>query len=329
MFPRFLPRVAVLAAGLTAARCLAPGTGEAAAIALPLPAKGNLPDDLRIRVLGTASFQGRYTALVQDLNTHSDSFYRVGDPVYGYQITDISDSGMRVEKGGRSWTVPMTVSGTPDPQQTSPTSSNGFLTASAPSGVTPNLYLPSSGGESGSTVASATGPRPNFYLDGPAGTQWDLWTPERKLPATAGEAAARVADLASGRFILPVASFKRLSSRFGTRIHPIRKTRRMHKGIDLSAKTGTRILAADSGKVIWSGWKSGFGYCIQIDHHNGYTTTYGHCSKLVADTGDNVRRGEYIAEVGSTGHSTGPHLHFEVRKSGKPIDPMQFFKGKL
>ncbi len=103
----------------------------------------------------------------------------------------------------------------------------------------------------------------------------------------------------------------------------------MHKGLDFAAKTGTRILAADSGKVIWSGWKGGYGYCLQIDHGGGYTTTYGHCSKLIADTGDNVRRGDYVANVGSTGQSTGPHLHFEVRKNGKPIDPMQFFKGKL
>lgn len=335
-----MTRVLALTAGLCALPC---GVGrhlEAASVGDTRPASSGLPADLRIRVLGTASFQGRYTALIQDLNTLSDSFYRVDDSVYGYRVLEITDSGIRVEKGDRSYTVAVELSSAPSsPASQAPASAssadggapNGYLSASA-GGVTPNLYLPGDGasGEVGrDALASAGGPRPNFYLDGPAGTQWDLWTPERKLPAAASEAAARVADMVGGRFIVPVATFKRLSSKFGYRVHPIKGGRRMHKGLDFSAKTGTRILAADSGKVIWSGWKGGYGYCLQIDHQNGYTTTYGHCSKLVADVGDNVRRGEYVAEVGSTGHSTGPHLHFEVRKSGKPIDPAQFFKDKL
>jgi murein DD-endopeptidase MepM/ murein hydrolase activator NlpD len=98
----------------------------------------------------------------------------------------------------------------------------------------------------------------------------------------------------------------------------------MHKGIDLSARPGTRIFAAAPGVVTWSGWKGGYGYCIIIDHKNGMSTLYGHCSKLVADVGDYVRAGEYIAEVGSTGASTGPHLHFEVHRNGVAVDPMPY-----
>jgi murein DD-endopeptidase MepM/ murein hydrolase activator NlpD len=273
----------------------------AAAAAPQLPA----PENLNIRIVGTASFQGKQTALIEDVNTNTDSFYKVGDPIYGHKITAIGTDGISLEKLGKRYFVAFT----PDAVRARTDETDKKV-------VVANTYLPS---HHSAPLA------PNFYLDAPKSTQWDLWTNTAvaSLPKT-----SRTKDL-GGRFAMPLASYKRLSSKFGYRRHPIGGGSKMHKGIDLAARPGTKIMAADSGTVRFSGWKGGYGYCIIIDHHNGYSTTYGHCRKLVADTGDNVRRGDYIAEVGSTGASTGPHLHFEIRQKNVPVDPLQYFKGVL
>lgn len=100
-----------------------------------------------------------------------------------------------------------------------------------------------------------------------------------------------------------------------------------HKGMDIAAPTGTDIKAFMSGTVISSGWNnSGYGYLVTIRHSNGLVTYYAHCSKLLVKAGQHVERGQHIAEVGSTGNSTGPHLHFEVRRSGSPVNPRGYLK---
>ncbi len=115
-----------------------------------------------------------------------------------------------------------------------------------------------------------------------------------------------------------------ISSRFGWRTHPILGTRRFHAGLDFAADYGSPIRAAERGVVIFSGWYGGYGNAVIIDHGNGITTLYGHASELYVNEGQTVQRGEAIAAVGSTGLSTGPHLHFEVRKSGEPVDPIAY-----
>lgn len=120
----------------------------------------------------------------------------------------------------------------------------------------------------------------------------------------------------------------RLSSRFGIRYHPILRQRKLHTGDDLAAPYGTPIRAAHGGHVLWSGWKKAYGNTVIVDNGHGLTTLYGHASKLGVKQGQPLKRGEYIGNVGSTGWSTGPHLHFEVRKNGKPIDPTPYLHGK-
>jgi murein DD-endopeptidase MepM/ murein hydrolase activator NlpD len=120
----------------------------------------------------------------------------------------------------------------------------------------------------------------------------------------------------------------RISSRFGMRFHPILRRRKMHTGDDLAARYGAPIKAAHNGRVLWSGWKKAYGNTIIIDNGNGVTTLYGHASKLGVRPGQPIKRGEYIGNVGSTGWSTGPHLHFEVRKNGKPINPTPYLHGQ-
>ncbi|MFO8174475.1 MAG: M23 family metallopeptidase [Gemmatimonadota bacterium] len=128
--------------------------------------------------------------------------------------------------------------------------------------------------------------------------------------------------------ILPAAGV--LSSRFSTsRLHPIHHRKLPHEGVDVSASLGTPILAAAKGIVTFSGWMSGLGYTIEIDHGYGYTTRYGHASKLLAQRGQEVTRGEVIAQVGSTGISTSPHLHYEVRIGGRAVNPMNYVIGNI
>lgn len=117
-----------------------------------------------------------------------------------------------------------------------------------------------------------------------------------------------------------------LSSTFGYRIHPKRKKRHLHSGIDLAAKSGTPIACAGNGKVIFAGWKSGYGYVVVVDHGNGYETLYAHCSKLAVTAGQAVTTGKTIGYVGRTGVATGSHLHFEVRKNGVYRNPLKYLK---
>jgi murein DD-endopeptidase MepM/ murein hydrolase activator NlpD len=95
----------------------------------------------------------------------------------------------------------------------------------------------------------------------------------------------------------------------------------MHEGIDIAAPLGATIAAAADGRVIFAGEEGGYGNVVIIDHGNDLATLYGHCSQIFVATGQDVQRGQAIAAVGSTGHSTGPHLHFEVRVGGSPVDP--------
>ncbi len=128
----------------------------------------------------------------------------------------------------------------------------------------------------------------------------------------------------NGKFILPLASYTRISSPFGYRIHPITGTRKLHSGIDYAAPGGTAIFAAEDGVVLTSGWINGYGYTVTINHGSGYVTLYAHCSTLIAKAGQKVTKGQTIARVGSTGNSTGNHLHFEVKVNGVAQNPANF-----
>ncbi len=128
--------------------------------------------------------------------------------------------------------------------------------------------------------------------------------------------------LGTGKYIWPVRG--RITSYFGYRYHPILKKRKYHSGIDISSPYGSLILAADSGVVVFAGLNGGYGKMIIIDHGSEISTVYGHCSLLQVDQGQSVTKGQTIALVGSTGLSTGPHLHFEVRKNGVPGDPLHY-----
>ncbi|AFS79835.1 peptidase M23B [Gottschalkia acidurici 9a] len=122
---------------------------------------------------------------------------------------------------------------------------------------------------------------------------------------------------ATGHFMTPARGT--ITSRFGARWG------KSHQGIDIGARIGTPITASDGGTVIYSGYNNGgYGYMVEIDHGNGYVTRYAHCSKLYVNKGDKIAKGDVIAAVGNTGRSTGPHLHFEVRKNGVAQNPESY-----
>ena len=115
-----------------------------------------------------------------------------------------------------------------------------------------------------------------------------------------------------------------ITSGFGTRSEPFTGGRAHHLGIDFSARTGDPVSAAAGGVVSFAGVKSGYGNVVVVDHGNGYSTLYGHNSRLIVRAGDIVRAGQQLAKAGSTGRSTGPHVHFEVHDNGRPVNPRKF-----
>ena len=135
------------------------------------------------------------------------------------------------------------------------------------------------------------------------------------------EGQKRLSQVWRGSFIPPVNSY-RITSRFGMRFHPIVKEYRPHTGVDMACPHGTTIKAAAGGVVTYVGWMGVYGNTIIIDHGGGMSTVYAHGSSMSVRRGATVRQGEAIGRVGSTGWSTGPHLHFEVRKNGVPINPL-------
>lgn len=149
------------------------------------------------------------------------------------------------------------------------------------------------------------------------------------MPVSAPKAVQAVGDssLAGGimKFLQPIAG--KISSYFGMRKDPFTGEAQFHRGVDIAAKEGTPIYPAAPGKVIFSGSKGGYGNLVEVRHHDGTITKYGHTSKNIVKQGDTVNPSRPIAYVGSTGRSTGPHLHFEVVKNGGSIDPMSLMHG--
>lgn len=128
-------------------------------------------------------------------------------------------------------------------------------------------------------------------------------------------------DYSGGIMAWPSPGVTRVTSEFGYRIHPILKVRKLHTGIDIGCPSGTNIVAANYGKIIKAGWNGSYGNMIMVDHGGGIVTLYAHNNSILAKVGDTVERGQTIAKSGSTGRSTGPHLHFEVRVNGKYQNP--------
>ncbi|HOT28395.1 MAG TPA: M23 family metallopeptidase [Candidatus Ozemobacteraceae bacterium] len=128
----------------------------------------------------------------------------------------------------------------------------------------------------------------------------------------------------NGSFLMPVSG--EISSRFGRRAHPFRRVTHFHTGIDIRARRGTPIMAAAAGRIVYAGWKRGYGLMVEIEHGSGFRSVYAHCSKLQVRVGTMVQPGSPIGLVGSTGVTTGSHLHFEIMRGSVLLDPLSFFR---
>jgi len=147
--------------------------------------------------------------------------------------------------------------------------------------------------------------------------------PSKPAPKpSSGSKPSSVGAKSSKGFIRPVSG--RITSKFGMRFHPVLKYSRLHTGVDFGVPTGTPVYAVQSGTVVMAGWKGGYGYTVVINHGNGIATLYAHNSRIPVRAGQHVKQGQPIAYSGSTGLSTGPHLHFEVRVNGTPVDPLKW-----
>ncbi len=131
-------------------------------------------------------------------------------------------------------------------------------------------------------------------------------------------------EYVGGVLAWPAPGVTRVTSEFGYRYHPILHYNKLHTGMDIGAPSGTTIVAANAGTVIKAGWNNSYGYMVMIDHGGGIVTLYAHNSELLVSTGDIVTRGQSISKSGSTGMSTGPHLHFEVRVNGEYVNPRDY-----
>lgn len=143
------------------------------------------------------------------------------------------------------------------------------------------------------------------------------------------EALERLETVKTAARTLPIhnpAPGKAVSSSYGIRKDPLIGRPAMHAGIDFRAGIGTHILATGAGTVIKAGWNGGYGRMVEVDHGNGLTTRYAHMSRVLVKEGETVETGEALGEAGSSGRSTGPHLHYEVRKGGSAVDPLKFLK---
>ncbi|MGH2399825.1 MAG: murein hydrolase activator EnvC family protein, partial [bacterium] len=140
----------------------------------------------------------------------------------------------------------------------------------------------------------------------------------QRVQSSGGQASMAIARRLAG-FIWPARGV--FTSPFGMRRHPIFRIRRMHTGQDIAAPYGTPVQAAAEGQVIYTGWFGGYGKIVVIDHGQGISSLYAHLSSILTRDGAHVRRAQTIGRVGSTGYSTGPHVHFEVRVNGRPINP--------
>ncbi|GJP51058.1 hypothetical protein CLOM_g10227 [Closterium sp. NIES-68] len=140
-----------------------------------------------------------------------------------------------------------------------------------------------------------------------------------EFPAAFGGLAAQRSRIAAtvGSFGLPVTGGW-LSSRYGWR----EARKKFHKGIDIAVEENTPVVAAQAGRISFAGWRKGYGYVVVVDHGKGYASLYAHCNRFVARKGQAVGKGQAIALSGNTGHSTGPHLHFEIHRHGSPVDPL-------
>ncbi|SHI90682.1 M23 family metallopeptidase [Propionispora hippei] len=129
-------------------------------------------------------------------------------------------------------------------------------------------------------------------------------------------------SLAATPSIWPV--YGTITSGFGWRSSPLESGSELHQGLDIAVGTGTPVVATADGKVVQSGWAGGYGNLVKIDHGNGLETLYGHNDKVAVTVGQEVKKGQIISYAGSTGNSTGPHVHYEIRKSGTAVDPVAY-----
>lgn len=172
-------------------------------------------------------------------------------------------------------------------------------------------------------IAPATQELPNFVTYN-ANNDKEFSDRVAQVASRVSEDRALMTILSSTPLSVPIASAYRRTSPFGVRHDPFNGMDRFHAGVDMAVPNGTPVKVTATGRVTFAGWMNGYGNCVDVDHGNGFRTRYGHLSQINVRIGERVTEGHVIAHSGSTGHSTGPHLHYEVWYNGQVMDPQNF-----
>jgi murein DD-endopeptidase MepM/ murein hydrolase activator NlpD len=190
----------------------------------------------------------------------------------------------------------------------------------------PSAEAPANGAQSGAPAGGSTGGIGGPFVEPAATNPFDNQLDQLDTALTRLETVRQTA------IALPYgnpAPGHEITSRFGNRIDPFLGRLALHAGVDFQAETGTDVRATGAGRVITAGYNSGYGNMVEIDHGHGITTRYGHLSRILVSEGETVANGDTIARAGSTGRSTGPHVHYEVRRDGEATDPVHFLNAGM
>lgn len=258
-------------------------------------------EELGLEMVGMTTFMGETSAFIRTQSTELPQRFDVGDQINGYSIVSIQTGYVIFERSGVQLWLPLgeregSEAEADTGSKTGTRKTSGMSHKSAES----DLKIKTRNYETASVVRDR-----GFLPSSPSSSR------TRSLGPT-------------GAFVMPIEG--RVTSQFGYRKRPTGGARRYHRGVDIAAPYGTRIRAAAAGRVtkVTRSWAKGLN--IEIEHEGGYMTAYYHLHKSVVSTGDYVASGELIAYEGTSGNSTGPHLHFEIHKNGQPVNPALYIR---
>lgn len=286
---------------------------------------------LDLELVGLARFQGEPVCFLRRAESHRDWHYQTGDVIDGFDITAVTEEAVCFQRDGARFWLSLGEPSRPDALDVAHGAGSSKLPPHGATTTTETVET-TEATQTLAALAARVAIRPEIE----ALTVPCLEAEDRLKTRTAAfqrailiedashiDPGARVRRLFQRNlFIMPLEG--RVTSGFGYRRHPIGGGRRFHNGVDLAAPHGTPVRAASSGTVSRAGYSYSLGRFVKIRHTQGYQTVYGHLARYQVRQGQRVDQGQVIGYEGSTGRSTGPHLHFEIRKNGKPVDPSSY-----
>jgi murein DD-endopeptidase MepM/ murein hydrolase activator NlpD len=273
-------------------------------------------EQLNLRLSGVAAFQGAPSCFIQyPAAGGRQMIYRVGDVIDGFQVAMIENNSVRLERDGIPFWLTMgdgEENGDTGVEAETPETAVAQEDEALDTGAAQEIQVALKTAPEGLKERTARFKSSKLIEDASTVVAAESKSSQRRMVA------------ASGMFVTPMRG--KITSTFGYRRDPMGGGRRYHRGLDIAASPGTEVCAAAAGEVTRVRYSGTYGRYVMIRHANGYETLYGHLSKALVSVGDKVAQGETIGREGSTGRSTGPHLHFEVHKNGVALNPQSYVR---